>query len=248
MNTNVLEVKINAIQILKNLARNLGKSFYGHVEAVGEICISKLLQDPYSYMIRRESAKCMRFCIAACEDYPDKQKALYIMTYVKLMEELEKRKARKEFDMINAILKELFKQLKLFYGFKAKGLTVYTLEDAITFINRLKEVHDLIKADKAERLQKMKVMAKGKIVDEEDLEYFEEDLEKVDKGIHHIMEMSGFLMQNMGHQVSAHIGSTLLPAYAQVLLNINDKKNYELVDSVCMICDCMEHGTPAFFQ
>ena len=44
------------------------------------------------------------------------------------------------------------------------------------------------------------------------------------------------------------IGSTLLPAYAQVLLSIADKKVYELVDSVCMICDCMEHGTPALFQ
>jgi len=164
------------------------------------------------------------------------------------MEELEKRKTRKEFDMINAILKELFKQLKLFQGFKAKGITVYTQEDAVTFINRVKEIHDLIKADKAERMQKIKVMAKGKVVDEEDLEYFEEDLEKVDKGIHHIMEINGFLMQNMGELVSAHVGSTLLPGYAQVLLNINDKKIYELVDSVCMICDCMEHGTPALFQ
>jgi hypothetical protein len=136
----------------------------------------------------------MRFCIGACEEFPDKQKALYIMTYVKLVEELEKRKARKEFDMINAILKELFKQLKLFYGFKAKGLTVYTQEDAITFINNLSSTHKMIKDDKEERIKKIKVMAKGKVVDEEDLEYFEEDLEKVDKGIHHIMEINGFLM------------------------------------------------------
>ena len=198
MNTNVLEVKINAIQILKNLARNLGKNFFGHVEDVAQVCITKLLQDPYSYMIRKESAKCMRFCIAACEDYPDKQKALYIMTYMKLMEELDKRVQRKEFDMINAILKELFKQLKLFYSFKAKGLTVYTVEDATTFVNRLKEVHNLIKADKEERIKKIKIMTKSKQVDEEDIEFFEEDLEKVDKGIHHIMEISGFLMQNMG--------------------------------------------------
>lgn len=42
----------------------------------------------------------------------------------------------------------------------------------------------------------MKIMTKAKQVDEEDIEYFEEDLEKVDKGIHHIMEIAGFLMQN----------------------------------------------------
>ena len=214
MNTNVLEVKINAIQILKNLARNLGKNFFGHVEDVAQVCITKLLQDPYSYMIRKESAKCMRFCIAACEEYPDKQKALYIMTYVKMMEELEKRKNRKEFDMINAILKEIFKQLKLFYSFKAKGLTVYTVEDATTFVTRLREVHDLIKADKEERIKKIKIMTKSKQVDEEDIEFFEEDLEKVDKGIHHIMEISGFLMQNMGQQISGAVGQSLLPSYA----------------------------------
>lgn len=91
MNTNVLEVKINAIQILKNLARNLGTAFYEHVEDVAKVCIEKLLNDPYAYTIRKESAKCMRFCIAACKDYPDKQKALYIMTYAQLMIELDKR-------------------------------------------------------------------------------------------------------------------------------------------------------------
>ena len=31
----------------------------------------------------------MRFCIAACADYPDRQRALFIMSYIKLMEELE---------------------------------------------------------------------------------------------------------------------------------------------------------------
>lgn len=38
--------------------------------------------------IRKESAKCMRFLIVACEDHPQKQKTLYIMSYVRMMEEL----------------------------------------------------------------------------------------------------------------------------------------------------------------
>lgn len=80
------------------------------------------------------------------------------------------------------------------------------------------------------------------------MEYFYEDLEKVDKGIHHIMEISGVLMQNQGHEISPHISQTLLPVFAQVLLNISDKKDYELVDSVCFICDVLEHGTPALFN
>jgi hypothetical protein len=94
MNTNVLETKINSIQILKVLARNLKVSFFDCVEDVAKICIENLLNDPFSFAIRKESAKCMRFCIAACEEHPDKQRALFIMTYVKLMEEVEKKKAR----------------------------------------------------------------------------------------------------------------------------------------------------------
>lgn len=98
MNTNALEVKINAIEILKNLAKNLEVHILDNVEDIAKLCIQKLLTDPFAMTIRKESAKCMRFLIAACKDHPDKQKALFIMTYVRLMEELEKRKNRKEFD------------------------------------------------------------------------------------------------------------------------------------------------------
>jgi len=63
--------------------------------------------------------------IGACKDHPDKQKALFIMTYTVLMEEIEKRKTRKEFEQINYILKEIFKMLKNFYSFKEKGIKVF---------------------------------------------------------------------------------------------------------------------------
>lgn len=43
-------------------------------------------------------------------------------------------------------------------------------------------------------------------IDEEDMEYYFEDLKSVDKGIHHIMEINGALMQNQGHELSAHVG------------------------------------------
>ena len=53
----------------------------------------------------------------------------------------------------------------------------------------------------------------------------------------------------MSEQLSAHIGQTLLPLYAFTLLNISDKKDYEIIDAVCFICDCLEHGSlPLFGQ
>ena len=196
MNTNALEVKINAIQILKNLARNLGVHIFDQVEDIAKLCIEKLLTDPFAMTIRKESAKCMRFCIQACADHPEKQKALFIMTYVRLVEEMEKRKTRSEFDQMNSILKEIYKMTECFKCFKAKGLMVFNVEDATNLVNRLVTVINKIKSDKATRCEQIKKMAKN--VDEEDMEYFKEDLEKVDKGIRHCMEISGFLLQNMG--------------------------------------------------
>jgi hypothetical protein len=82
--------------------------FYDHVEDVGKVMV-ELIKDPYAHTLRKESAKCMRFCIAACKDHPDRMKALFIITYQELMYELEKRKVKSEFDSMNVILKEIFK-------------------------------------------------------------------------------------------------------------------------------------------
>ena len=246
MNTNALEVKINAIQILKNLARNLGVHIFEQVEDIAKLCIEKLLTDPFAMTIRKEAAKCMRFCIIACEEHADKQRALFIMTYVKLIEELEKRKERSEYEQMNSILKEIFKMTQAFLHFKDKNLTVFSVEDATNLVNRLVTVINKIKDDKVTRKEQIKKLAKN--VDEEDMEYFKEDLEKVDKGIHHSMEISGFLLQNMGGQIGGAISTTLLPIFAQYLMNFSDKEDYELIDSVCFICDCMEHGDATLYS
>jgi hypothetical protein len=108
----------------------LGTTFYEHVDAVAKVCLEKLIQDPYAHTLRKESAKCMRFCIAACKEHPERQKALFILTYAQLMLELEKRKVKAEFDSVNMILKEIYKQLRLFLHFKDQNRTVFSLEDA----------------------------------------------------------------------------------------------------------------------
>jgi len=43
----------------------------------------------------------MKYLIEACADHPEKQRALYIMTYVKMISEMDKRKERAEFDEVN---------------------------------------------------------------------------------------------------------------------------------------------------
>ena len=87
----------------------------------------------------------MRHLIGACKNYPDKQRTLFIMSYVQLVPELEKRKMRQEFEQVNRILKQIYKYLENFVHFKEQNLTVFALEDSITFVNKLKEIADLIK-------------------------------------------------------------------------------------------------------
>jgi hypothetical protein len=76
----------------------------------------------------------------------------------------------------------------------------------------LLEIVNVIKADKAIMLAKIKAM--GKKMDAEDLEAFEEEIERVSKGLHHVMEINGAVMQNMGEDISTHVATSLLPIYA----------------------------------
>jgi len=84
--------------------------------------------------------------------------------------------------------------------------------------------------------------------DDEDMESFKSELELFDKGLHHIMEISGFLLMNMGEAISVAVENTLLSMYAQPLFDITKCEDYELVDSVCMLCDCMEYGSDNLFN
>lgn len=70
MNTSAMELKLNAIKILKTLARNLGSSMQEQVLAIVESCILGALNDPYSIEIRQESTMCLTQLVAACSEQP----------------------------------------------------------------------------------------------------------------------------------------------------------------------------------
>lgn len=94
--------------------------------------------------------------------------------------------------------------MHVFSHFKKKGMTLFEEKDAKELVDRVKQILEMIKNDKVDR--KKKVAQLSKHMDEEDLEFFMENLEAVDKGIRHIMEISGFLLQNMSEIMSPYIG------------------------------------------
>ena len=116
----------------------MGTHFYEQVESVAEICLGKLMNDRLNQSTRNQSAKLMRFCIGACADFPDRQRALFIMSYIKLMQELETFVAQEKYGQINTVLKEVHKHLRTLEPLKDKGVTIFNAEDSKTLIDRLK--------------------------------------------------------------------------------------------------------------
>lgn len=93
----------------------------------------------------------------------------------------------------------------------------------------------------------MKQLPKSrKKMDAEDLEEFYEDLEKVDKVAKFAMEVSAVLLKNIRDaDFQNKVMTSLGPIFGKVLLNLGDAKEYEVLSSICFVCDCIEHGIPA---
>jgi hypothetical protein len=62
------------------------------------------------------------------------------MTYAKMMEELETRRCREEFDQMNTILKEIAKMTRVFDDFPKSEGTIFTVADATTLITRMGQI------------------------------------------------------------------------------------------------------------
>jgi hypothetical protein len=65
-------------------------------------------------------------------------------------------------------------------------------------------------------------------MDDEDIEYFEEDLRKVGKIENWVMEIAGVLVHVYRGGVSQSFIEALLPHFAVTLSNFSAKKDYEI--------------------
>lgn len=100
------------------------------------------------------------------------------------------------------------------------------------------------KKDKEARMEQLPKARKK--MDQEDLEAFHEDVEKVDKVAKCAMEISAVLVRNIRDEAfQGKVLSTLGPIFGKVLLNLDQCEEYEILSAVCFVCDCIEHGIPA---
>jgi hypothetical protein len=83
-----------------------------------------------------------------------------------------------------------------------------------------------VREDRQVRLEQFKTAKKK--MDEEDIEYFEEDVRKVDKIENWAMEIAGVLLVVYKETVSSSMIESLLPHFAATLADFKGKKDYEI--------------------
>lgn len=110
-------------------------------------------------------------------------------------------------------------------------------------LDLLANIVSVVHQDKAERLKQFKT-AKRKMT-EEDEEEFYEDVERIDRVITYIMEITGVCLRTMPAICSDKIKQRFVEMFAKPLLDVSKAKEYELTCSLCFFCDCLEHGSEA---
>lgn len=84
-----------------------------------------------------------------------------------------------DFGELRFLFKELQRCIKLFWNFGITGDIFLSVEDANGLVKLIADVAKEVREDREVRLEQFKTAKKK--MDEEDIEYFEEDVRKVDK-------------------------------------------------------------------
>jgi len=61
------------------------------------------------------------------------------------------------------------------------------------------------------------------------------------------MDISATLLKCMSAQCSTQVQAKLLPLYSKALMNMQKASNDELLNSLCLLCDCLEFGSDELF-
>ena len=83
---------------------------------------------------------------------------------------------------------------------------------------------------------------------EEDQEEFFEDLERIDKCLNYVMEITGVCLRTMSDASSDTILAKFVAPFAKPLADVSKSREYELICSLCFFCDCLEHGNAALLN
>jgi hypothetical protein len=98
-----------------------------------------------------------------------------------------------------------------------------------------------VQQDKQHRLDDFK--KEQKKMDEDEIEDFWLNLEKMDKVWGYTMDVTSVLMRNMPEQICGEVLEKVWPHYAKMMNDIDHRKDYELIEGTCFLVDCIELGS-----
>lgn len=146
---------------------------------------------------------------------------------------------RLDFNAIKWLTLELSRCVKHFYNFK--GQQWMSDQYIREMLDLLAKVVETVQLDKKERLSQFE--SKKRKMTEEDIEEFFEDVERIDKVLAYVMEITGVCLRTVPEVCSDNILANYVPLYAKQLENVKTSKSYELNQALCFFCDCLEHGS-----
>ena len=156
----------------------------------------------------------MVFLIHSCQD-SNQMKALFNALYPTVKARLENRLSKLDFGELRFLLKEFKKCCEQFWSFGKQGEIFLPVEQANELAKLISEIAKEVRDDKVIRMDQFQ-KAKKKM-DEEDIEYFHEDIRKVGKLENHVMEIAGVLATVYKEKVTPSFIQYLLPHFGATL-------------------------------
>ncbi len=80
-------------------------------------------------------------------------------------------------------------------------------------------------------------------MDEDEIEEFWENVEKMDRVWGYFVDINGVMLRNMPEYVSLELLEKVYPHYRQMVSELPNKKDYELIEGTCFLVDCLELGS-----
>jgi hypothetical protein len=80
-------------------------------------------------------------------------------------------------------------------------------------------------------------------MDEDEIEEFWENVEKMDRVWGYFVDINGVLLRNMPELVSQELLEKVYPYYRMMVSELPKRKDYELIEGTCFLVDCLELGS-----
>jgi len=238
LNTTALETKINSTQVLRHMAENLKTTFFPYVEETYQV-ISELFEYKYSRAVREASIEACQYLIEACTEDGQKEQLMSQLT-TNFISAIKSFIAKKDVNEVVVFLKEYYHCIKLFK--KPSPVTMSQIESMIDLM-----AESCVLASEEKRYVLEELEKKRHDLDDEDIEYYKEDLDEIEKAFLYTMENAGCYMRIYKEDVTELMNTKLFSLF---IGNMNKSENtdHEMIDSLCFFIDCCEFLHIDFFR